>query len=104
MPANSKGQMVPNKTAGAKANSKTAGPNHSFPIGDAKHARLAISGATRSENAGNISASTAASIKTKAEKALGGAKAKTSASNLGAFQHRAGASMNKTCPTCHRPM
>lgn len=48
-----------------------AGPNGSFPIGDKKHARLAIGGATRSERAGNISASTAASIKAKARAKLG---------------------------------
>jgi hypothetical protein len=34
---------------------KKAGPNGSFPVGDPKHARLAIGGATRSFNAGNIS-------------------------------------------------
>ena len=49
---------------------KKAGPNGSFPIGDAKHARLAIGGATRSFNAGNISASTEAHIKAKARAAL----------------------------------
>jgi hypothetical protein len=70
MPANSKGKMVPNKTAGAKANSKTAGPNGSFPIGDKKHARLAISGATRSERAGHISPSTEVHIKAEARKVL----------------------------------
>lgn len=48
-----------------------AGPNGSFPIGDKKHARLAIGGATRSERAGNISASTADSIKAKARAKLG---------------------------------
>lgn len=49
---------------------KKAGPNGSFPIGDAKHARLAIGGATRSFNAGNISASTENGIKAKARAAL----------------------------------
>ena len=48
-----------------------AGPGKSFPINDPNHARMAISGATRSENAGNISAGQAASIKTKARKKLG---------------------------------
>jgi hypothetical protein len=42
-----------------------------FPINDATHARLAIGGATRSEHAGNISASTAAAIKAKARAKLG---------------------------------
>jgi hypothetical protein len=41
-----------------------------FPINDATHARMAISGATRSMHAGNISASKAASIKAKARSAL----------------------------------
>ncbi len=49
---------------------KKAGPNGSFPIGDAKHARLAIGGATRSERAGNISASTAEHIKAEARAKL----------------------------------
>jgi hypothetical protein len=47
-----------------------AGPGHSFPISDRTHARLAISGATRAEHAGNISASEAASIKAKARRKL----------------------------------
>lgn len=42
-----------------------------FPMPDKEHARLAISGATRSEHAGNISASKAASIKARAHKMLG---------------------------------
>ena len=65
------GKMKANTEAPVKARSKTAGPNGSFPIGDKKHARLAISGATRSERAGHISPSTEASIKAKARKALG---------------------------------
>lgn len=55
-----------------------AGPGRSFPVNDANHARLAISGATRSERAGNISAAEASSIKTKARAKLGKAKAKKS--------------------------
>lgn len=47
-----------------------AGPGKSFPINDAEHARLAISGATRSERAGNISASEGDSIKAKARNKL----------------------------------
>jgi len=61
--------LKPSKVKGPKA-----GPNGSFPIGDAKHARLAISGATRSERAGNISPSTEASIKAKARAKLRGGK------------------------------
>ena len=50
-----------------------AGPGKSFPVNDKTHARMAISGATRSQRAGNISASTAARIKAKARAKLGGA-------------------------------
>jgi hypothetical protein len=42
-----------------------------FPMEDATHDREAISGATRSERAGNISAATAAKIKAKARAKLG---------------------------------
>src|SRR5690349_21384315 len=48
-----------------------AGPGKSFPVNDANHARLAISGATRSERAGNISAGEASKIKAKARAKLG---------------------------------
>lgn len=51
--------------------SEFAGPGKSFPVNDKTHARLAISGATRAKNAGNISASTEASIKSKARAKLG---------------------------------
>ena len=47
-----------------------AGPGRSFPINDTSHARAAISGATRSQHAGNISANEAAAIKAKARKKL----------------------------------
>lgn len=49
-----------------------AGPGRSFPAGDKTHARMAISGATRSERAGNISSSEEAAIKAKARAKLGG--------------------------------
>lgn len=42
-----------------------------FPMNDPTHQRLAISGATRSYNAGNISASTASRIKSEARAKLG---------------------------------
>lgn len=42
-----------------------------FPLNNPSHDRAAISGATRSERAGNISASTEAAIKSKARKKLG---------------------------------
>ena len=51
--------------------SSFAGPGKSFPVNDATHARLAISGATRSERAGNISESEENRIKSKARKKLG---------------------------------
>ncbi|HTV38602.1 MAG TPA: hypothetical protein VMF12_19390 [Xanthobacteraceae bacterium] len=47
-----------------------AGPGRSFPIQDKKHARLAISGATRSQHAGNISAAEADRIRTRARAKL----------------------------------
>jgi hypothetical protein len=52
--------------------SQFAGPGHSFPVNDKNHARLAISGATRSFNAGNISKSTENQIKARARRVLGG--------------------------------
>lgn len=54
----------------SKVPGKKAGPHGSFPIGDAKHARLAIGGATRSYRAGNISAGTEAKIKSEARAKL----------------------------------
>lgn len=48
-----------------------AGPGKSFPISDKTHARLAISGATRAEHAGNISEHTAEHIKARARAKLG---------------------------------
>ena len=59
------------KLGPSKVPGKKAGPNGSFPVGDKKHARLAIGGATRSERAGNISSSEAAHIKAEARKELG---------------------------------
>jgi hypothetical protein len=61
-----------NKMPPSKVPGKKAGPNGSFPIGDKKHARLAIGGATRSYNAGNISKGTENKIKAQARKKLGG--------------------------------
>jgi hypothetical protein len=58
--------MKPSKVPGKKA-----GPNGSFPVGDKKHARLAIGGATRSYNAGNIGKSTENKIKATARRKLG---------------------------------
>jgi hypothetical protein len=55
----------------SKVPGKKAGPNGSFPIGDRKHARLAIGGATRSYNAGNISKGTENKIKSKARGRFG---------------------------------
>lgn len=48
-----------------------AGPGKSFPIENKSHARNAISGAARSEKAGNISKGEEKRIVSKAEKKLG---------------------------------
>lgn len=69
-PSMGKSKMQPNTTASAKARSVTLGPNHSFPAGTAKNARLAIGGATRSERAGNISTGMEKRIKTEARAEL----------------------------------
>lgn len=47
-----------------------AGPNHTFPIGNKVHARLAIGGATHSERVGNITPGEEATIKRKARAKL----------------------------------
>lgn len=54
------------------ATSPTGKAGGGFPMNDKKHDRAAISGATRSQNAGNISPSTAAKIKAKARGKLKG--------------------------------
>lgn len=51
--------------------SKFAGPGRSFPVNDPVHQRMAISGATMLQKAGNISPSMAAKIRTRARKMLG---------------------------------
>lgn len=58
------------KLGSSKVPGKKAGPNGSFPVGDPKHARLAIGGATRSYNAGNISKGEENHIKAEARKEL----------------------------------
>lgn len=55
------------------------GPGRTFPANNPSHARAAISGATRSERAGNISPATEASIKAKARAKLGESKPKAPA-------------------------
>jgi hypothetical protein len=50
----------------AMPKSEFAGPGRSFPVNDSTHARMAISGATRSEHAGNISPAEADRIKAEA--------------------------------------
>jgi hypothetical protein len=47
------------------------GPGRSFPMNDKNHDRMAISGATRSEHAGNISEAEADKIKSEARAKLG---------------------------------
>lgn len=58
-------------TRKAMSNSEFALPGKRFPIEDKTHARMAISGATRAERAGNITPSQEASIKAKARSKLG---------------------------------
>lgn len=55
----------------AMPQSEFALPGNRFPMNDKVHDRLAIGGATRSEKAGNISASTADNIKAEARAKLG---------------------------------
>lgn len=45
-------------------------PGRRFPISDKNHARMAISGATRAQRAGNITPNQAAQIKAKARRKL----------------------------------
>jgi hypothetical protein len=59
-----------------------------FPMPDKTHARLAISGATRSMRAGNISASKAASIKARARRMLGKGAAPSRGSYAGGMARR----------------
>jgi len=47
-----------------------AGPDRTFPIPDKSHARAAISGASRAEHVGHISAHEAAVIKAAARRVL----------------------------------
>jgi hypothetical protein len=63
-------KLTSGKRAGMKK-SQFAGPGKSFPVNDANHQRLAISGATRSYNAGNISKGEETKIKGKARGLLG---------------------------------
>lgn len=48
-----------------------AGPDRSYPVENASHARNAISRASQQRNAGNLSAGEAASIIAKARRKLG---------------------------------
>lgn len=60
-----------------------AGPGRSFPINDKNHARLAISGATRAERAGNISPGEESSIKERARAKLDHPQSHAEFENLG---------------------
>lgn len=60
-----------------------AGKGRSFPIEDAKHARLALAGASRSEHAGNISKTQEASIDAKAEAKLDDGRGKMASAKHG---------------------
>lgn len=61
----------------AMPNTQFALQGKRFPINDAVHQRMAISGATRAEHAGSISAATADRIKGEARAKLHPAKPKT---------------------------
>ena len=63
---------LPKKEFAVKSMPKTG--KAGFPMPDATHARMAISGATRSERAGNISKSTETKIKSEARAKLGKVK------------------------------
>lgn len=76
-----------------------AGSGDSFPIEDKTHAREAISGATRSEHAGNISSSEEASIKAKARAKLGDGDADDPAKGQGDAHAKAKAAVAKMHPT-----
>jgi hypothetical protein len=72
-PAGPKKKSSDKLSAGQRADMPSkdfAGPGKSFPVNDPTHARLAISGATRSERAGNISPGQEAAIKSKARAKL----------------------------------
>ena len=51
--------------------SKFALPGKSFPVNDKKHARLALSGASRSLSVGNITPAEAAKVRHRAQHVLG---------------------------------
>lgn len=59
------------KTRKNMAPGKFALPGGRFPVEDAKHARLALSGATRAENVGNITPAQAATVRHRAHNVLG---------------------------------
>ena len=62
-------RALPKSTFALPGGTKSSS-NPAFPMPDKKHARAAISGATRSANAGNISPSQAAMIKARARAKL----------------------------------
>ncbi len=66
----------------AMPRSEFAGPHESFPLNDRTHDRMALSGATRSYNAGNITRSTENRIKSEAR-----AKLSHPHKNLGGYLH-----------------
>lgn len=57
-------------TKAQRAKGPFAGPNKTYPIPNASHARAALSGASHAKNVGNISASEKASIDANAHRAL----------------------------------
>jgi hypothetical protein len=74
---------MPNLTKSERAKAPKALPGgekgdkgKKFPIPDKKHARLAIAGASRAKNVGNITAAQEKKIDAKADAVLGKSKAK----------------------------
>ena len=63
-------KALPKKDLGVPAKAGS-GKKGGFPMEDKKHARLAIGGATRSYDAGNISKATEERVKAKARRKLG---------------------------------
>lgn len=62
------------KARKALPTSKFAGPDGSYPVPDASHAKNALARSSQQVNAGNISSSQAATIKAKARRVLKRAK------------------------------
>ncbi len=67
--------------------SSFAGPGRTYPVPDANHARLALSGASRALHVGNISPSIKAKIDRKANAMLGHSNVKNPKSHQNKLDH-----------------